>query len=1343
MAKEAISGYEIVEILGEGPRSTVYKARDLKSRSWVAVKFFHTFQTGNRENLLRLKHPNVAAVYDFGRTDSQSFAVMEYLSGGRLKDHIRSMRDVGDVFPLDQVLTYTRQVADALMYAHDLGLAHGNVKTDNVMFGEDGTARLTDFFAGMNMSFEAGRSADLEGYGKLLYETATGQLPFPGVAVAPVESFRKDLPAAFVEIVRRLLDRERQDCYKDFRSIVSDLHSLSFPATLPRVHGSESEDYRPVALPPALAEGRLLAGRFRIVRFIARGGMGDVYEAEDLELRERVALKTLRTEIAGTVQAMERFRREIQLARKVTHPNVCRIYDLFHDTLGSEPITFLIMELLKGETLQQRLLRTGRMTEAEALPVIRQMAAGLAAAHKAGVIHRDFKSSNVILVTDDTDPREFRTVITDFGLARSALPQEATATLSNAGDVLGTPAYMAPEQLENGEITPAADIYAFGIVLYEMMTGTLPFPSESGFAWVLKRLREPAPSPRTHVPELNAVWETTILRCLDRNAAARFGNIDDVIKSLSGEITIAPASEARRKPSAAITSRRHLVATGVVLLLVVALLAGALRLRNKAAPAGFKSRPAIAVLSFKNLTGQADAAWLSTALAEMLTTELAAGEKLRAIPGESVARMSVELSLPDSSSFSSDTLARIRNYLGADVLVHGSYVVLNSNPAKVRMDLRLQDSAQGDLLATISEEGDAGDLLTLVSRSGAALREKLGVGKLEAKDAEVVHAALPATPRASRFYADGLEKLRVFDALAAQAALEKAVLEDGRFALARAALATAWSMLGYASKAREESRIAVDLSTGLGREDQLVVEGRAREAALEWRRVVEVYRTLSGFFPDNIEYGVRLAEAQVSAGDAREALATIERLRGSPAPDRDNPRIDLAEARAAGALSDFRRQQDMAARAAAKGKNRGAKLLVAGARRIEGRALASVGELTRARTAFEEAREMYIAAGDRWDATNAATDLADIMMQSGDLKRAEDIYEQSLTTYRELGNRKGEAAALTSIGVVFRNRGDFLRARTEHEKALGILSEIGDRTGEARSRNDLANVLSLLGDVTAAREMYQTALPVFREIGDRNSVATVLNNLGELVSEEGDLARAHELYEEARATFQDLGNQSSLAHELSRLGDLDLINGDLASARKKHEQALALRTQLGEKASAAESRLALAQIALHEGDGGSAEASAKLAAEAFAAANRPDDEASAMAVLARSRLRQEKYAESAQAIQRAEELSMASADRGVRLSVAITGASIRAARGDAAKAMKDLEGIVQEAHNANLVQFELEARLALAEVEIAAGRVQVGRRLLDALEKEASKRGYKFIADRAAATRKKIPGLTA
>ncbi|PYS21529.1 MAG: hypothetical protein DMG11_27850 [Acidobacteria bacterium] len=209
------------------------------------------------------------------------------------------------------------------------------------------------------------------------------------------------------------------------------------------------------------------------------------------------------------------------------------------------------------------------------------------------------------------------------------------------------------------------------------------------------------------------------------------------------------------------------------------------------------------------------------------------------------------------------------------------------------------------------------------------------------------------------------------------------------------------------------------------------------------------------------------------------------------------------------------------------------------------------------------------------------------------------------------------------------------------------------------------------------------------------------------------------------------------------MGDLHLIDGDLAPARQKYEQALALRKQLGEKGSVGESQLALAQTSLYEGDPASAETAAKAASDEFRLANRPDDEASAMAVLARSLLDREKYAESAEAIQRAEELSMKSSDRSVRLSVAITGASIRAARGETAKSLKDLEQVIREARNGRLIQLELEGRLALAAVEVAAGRLQAGRLRLEALETEALKKGYKYIADRAAAARRKIPAITA
>src|SRR5208337_2825510 len=225
-------------------------------------------------------------------------------------------------------------------------------------------------------------------------------------------------------------------------------------------------------------EGDLLASRFRVVRFIASGGMGEVYEANDLELHERLAIKTIRREALREPNAVARFKREVQLARKVTHPNVCRIFDIFRSTFpatdSDEEIVFVSMEFLSGETLAERLSRQHRMPITEALPFIQQMASALAAAHDAGITHRDFKPGNVVLVRE-AGQECWRAVVTDFGLALRSVTSDETVSFFTGHGLLGTPAYMSPEQIEGRAVAAASDIYALGLVIYEMLTGRRPF----------------------------------------------------------------------------------------------------------------------------------------------------------------------------------------------------------------------------------------------------------------------------------------------------------------------------------------------------------------------------------------------------------------------------------------------------------------------------------------------------------------------------------------------------------------------------------------------------------------------------------------------------------------------------------------------------------------------------------------------------------------------------------------------------------------------------------------------------------------------------------------------------
>ena len=275
----------------------------------------------------------------------------------------------------------------------------------------------------------------------------------------------------------------------------------------------------------SLGHGDVVADRYRIIRMIGRGGMGEVYEADDLLLQERVALKTLRSDLAGNASLLRRFQEEILLARRVTHPNVCRIFEVgTHTPAGRAPILFFAMELLEGDTLAVR-LRAGRLTRDEAFPLAVQMADGLQAAHVASIVHADFKSGNVLLVRQRGSDG-FRAVITDFGLARvdpSRISVDETRTLAEIR-LAGTLAYMSPEQLGGERITAASDIYSFGVVLFEMATGSLPFDDRDLIkAAMLKASGEPIPV-RRKVPDIDHRWESAIERCLHKDPARRFAS---------------------------------------------------------------------------------------------------------------------------------------------------------------------------------------------------------------------------------------------------------------------------------------------------------------------------------------------------------------------------------------------------------------------------------------------------------------------------------------------------------------------------------------------------------------------------------------------------------------------------------------------------------------------------------------------------------------------------------------------------------------------------------------------------------------------------------------------------
>ena len=283
----------------------------------------------------------------------------------------------------------------------------------------------------------------------------------------------------------------------------------------------------------SLLPGQRLAERYEIRSFIALGGFGEVYEAADMERGELVAIKLFRPEFA-TADQVAWLRREVQMARRVQHPNVCRVFDF----VPGERSAFLTMELLAGETLAAFLRREGALTERRALPLIRQIVAALAAAHASGVIHRDLKPGNIMLVPRPDGP--IRVVVTDFGLARPAtLDRRATVSMPSLAAGFGTPAYMAPEQISGVPPGPAADIYSLGVVLYEMLTGELPFANDSPLALAVRKTREVPAAPTQLAPALRQSWERSILRCLQPDPRRRFAGVCEILTGLESRSTAA------------------------------------------------------------------------------------------------------------------------------------------------------------------------------------------------------------------------------------------------------------------------------------------------------------------------------------------------------------------------------------------------------------------------------------------------------------------------------------------------------------------------------------------------------------------------------------------------------------------------------------------------------------------------------------------------------------------------------------------------------------------------------------------------------------------------------------
>jgi serine/threonine protein kinase len=305
---------------------------------------------------------------------------------------------------------------------------------------------------------------------------------------------------------------------------------------------SAVRESRPKPRPLTLRVGEIVAARYEILRHVASGGMGEVYEARDDTLREVVALKTLQLTEIDDSNAVARLRREVRLARKVTHPNVCRILEFGQHQPTNRPgesIPFLTMDLLAGDTLAAKIASEGRFSSTRAANLLEDVLAGVGAVHAAGIVHRDIKPQNIFLLPGPPE----RALVMDFGLARRLSPTQSAIT---GGSIVGTADYMAPEQVKGAPPHRAFDIYALGVVIFEMLTGQKPFPTQSLASLAGDGARRTPLRPSTVTPGLDPRWDDIVLRCLAFEPGARFSRVEDIAAKLRCDILGMPVAPKRR-----------------------------------------------------------------------------------------------------------------------------------------------------------------------------------------------------------------------------------------------------------------------------------------------------------------------------------------------------------------------------------------------------------------------------------------------------------------------------------------------------------------------------------------------------------------------------------------------------------------------------------------------------------------------------------------------------------------------------------------------------------------------------------------------------------------------------
>ena len=549
-----------------------------------------------------------------------------------------------------------------------------------------------------------------------------------------------------------------------------------------------------------LQPGSILGQRYEILQILGEGGMGAVYKARDREVNRMVALKVIRPDLAGHQAIIDRFKQELLLASQVTHKNVIRIYDLSE----ADGMKFITMEYVEGEDLRGLMQQKGKLTPEEAVEIMQQTCRALEAAHSAGIIHRDLKPQNIMR------EKSGRILVMDFGLARTLEGDGMTQT----GALVGTMDYMSPEQALGKDLDQRSDVFALGLIFYELLTGKMPYKADSVVASLLKRTQERAAPVSSHDESIPKALSNIVGKCMEPDLKLRYQSTAEILADLDawqgGRAAATLNFPTSSRPWGQTVPWHWIggIAAALVLVIVGFLFRDKL-FRPPAARVPSGPTVSLAILPFRNASGDPNLDWLGPSVAEMLSTDVGQSSQLRTVSPSVLHQILTDLRVSPSTVLDPAGIRRVADFSNADRVVWGQYAKFGD---QIRIDATLQDIKGDRSIPLKIDVPSEKEIPGAIDRLAESIRQKLSLPQdvlkeLKASSFQPVSQSVAAL----RAYNQGIGLQRDGKNLEAQKQFETATKEDPAFALAFSRLAQAYSNLGYDDEAEQAAQESRDL----------------------------------------------------------------------------------------------------------------------------------------------------------------------------------------------------------------------------------------------------------------------------------------------------------------------------------------------------------------------------------------------------------------------------------------------------------------------------------------------------------------------------------------------------